>query len=416
MKFIYNVSIGVIGLIGIGIVGCVFVAYFYLSVLGSESRKYEVPEILTAVNGTRIETSADWERNREALIQQFETEVYGAIPDTDFEWQISRTVLDENAYSGKGVVELLTMQGPPGVNAVNVVVIYPKYASTSPLLITASFCPNHQRWPEYDLPVPKNFPSMCGPSPLHKVVLMIFGEYIEDFPIEYFLDNGIAFAGVYLGESVPDDAFNAPLAMQELSQYTKEPVDSTIAAWAWLYGQINNELEKDIRIQAEHTSVYGLSRDGKASLLAGALYPNIDATISHHSGTGGARLNRSDMGEPIASMCKEYPHWFPMSYCTYADREEDMPLDQHQLIALAAPRPLFLSGARHDKWADPQSSLFAMQKASAVYQLYAVPLSVYDSLHYYSPTSTLAFFFRESFHGARMSDWEAIVAFLRAHF
>ena len=115
-------------------------------------------------------------------------------------------------------------------------------------------------------------------------------------------------------------------------------------------------------------------------------------------------------------MCKEYPHWFPANYCSYFEREEELPIDQHQLMALVAPRPLFLSGARHDKWADPQSSLYAMQKASAVYQLYTTPLFIYDSLHYFAPSSTLAFYFRESFHGARMNDWKAIVAFLHAHF
>jgi len=130
---------------------------------------------------------------------------------------------------------------------------------------------------------------------------------------------------------------------------------------------------------------------------------------------GGASLNKGKRGESIAEITEIYPHWFAQSYAEFADREEHMPLDQHALIALIAPRPLFLGNARRDVWSDPNGAFKAAIGATPVYNLYKKQGLNQDKLRPFIAGADISFHLRPGTHGIVKEDWPAFLAFLDAH-
>ena len=130
------------------------------------------------------------------------------------------------------------------------------------------------------------------------------------------------------------------------------------------------------------------------------------------AGKGGATLTRSYAGETVKQLTASYPHWFSPSYAAYADREGDAPVDQHQLIALAAPRPLLLGNGWKDVWSDPNGSFRAAQGADPVYELLGAEGLAQTGLKDTKARGEIDFFIREGGHGVRVSDWDYMLDWL----
>jgi hypothetical protein len=169
-------------------------------------------------------------------------------------------------------------------------------------------------------------------------------------------------------------------------------------------------------VDPARTAVWGHSRNGKAALLAAAFDPNIDLVIAHQSGRGGAALSRSPRGESVAQVTRAFPHWFAPSYANHAGREVGMPVDQHQLIALIAPRPVLLGAARRDAWADPAGGLEALRGAQPAYVLHGSPGLRQAGLSEPNLAADLAAFMRPGRHGVHAGDWAMFLDFMDAHF
>jgi len=129
-------------------------------------------------------------------------------------------------------------------------------------------------------------------------------------------------------------------------------------------------LEQDPDVEASRAAVIGHSRLGKAALWAGASDPRFSVTISNNSGEGGAALMRRNFGETTARITSSFPHWFLPKYEAYADDPGSSPVDQHMLIALMAPRAVYIASATEDRWADPKGEFLSGVHAAPVYQLY----------------------------------------------
>ena len=143
----------------------------------------------------------------------------------------------------------------------------------------------------------------------------------------------------------------------------------TISAWSWGVSRIIDYLETDRAVNAKQIALFGHSRLGKTALWATAKDERIAAAYSSCSGEMGAALARRDWGETLDDMAQNFPWQFAGNLQKYVGRWNEMPVDAHMLIALSAPRPVFISGGTADQWADPVGMFKAAVAAGPVYRL-----------------------------------------------
>jgi dienelactone hydrolase len=184
-----------------------------------------------------------------------------------------------------------------------------------------------------------------------------------------------------------------------------------LVVWANLFSKAYDVLSVDPRFDAKKIVAWGHSRYGKASLLAGALDPRFAAVIAHQSGRGGASLTRSIAGESLAQITSSYGFWFTPGYA----RGVPADVDQHQLIALNAPRPVLLGTGRGDSWSDPAGAFKAAQGADPAYRLLGSPGFNATGLSDYRPEDGLVWWSRPLGHGVTTADWRAFLEFLDTH-
>jgi hypothetical protein len=385
------------------------------------------PPALAAFNeDPPVASVADWETRRAPVLRDvFQREIYGYFPDVSAAHVLGRRVVNDDAFGGIGVIESFSLrfaatfdgeEADTGVFQMDVV--YPKNAAgPSPVILMQTFCPRVG---------PILRPALTGGGPGVKCeggvggwfLSTIFRLRIKHAPIRRLLERGYAIAAVYPSDVVPDRRRAGIDALDRLAGKRAESDTrwGAIAAWAWVYSRMVDVLERDPRIDKRAVIALGHSRYAKAALVAGAFDARIAAVVSNQSGEGGAALSRGKNGETVAAVTRAYPHWFSTRFDNYADREEALPVDQHLLIALAAPRPIFLGNARRDVWADPNGMYRAAIGADPVYELYGVRGLDQSGMDDFNPNAEIAYHFRAGGHGIADSDWRAILAFLDAHF
>ncbi len=335
---------------------------------------YRLPDPLIFKDGNTVNSKADWDKRRIEIYHQFEYEMFGAIP----EWKgiTKSTVISRNENALKGIAKRkevrLELSNGNKIIPVTILIYLPVKSKGAPLFLSYNFDGNHTTTAETDVLIPDSWVSNNKDFGItdHKANENGRGKAISRWPMKEIVSRGFGVATVYYGDIDPDFDDGFKNGVHQLFDARRDSTSwGSIAAWAWGLSRIMDYLEKDQDINSKKVIVLGHSRLGKAALWAGATDKRFAMVISNNSGCGGAALSKRIFGETVGSINNSFPHWFCNNFKRYNLKEELLPFDQHELLALMAPRPVYVASAADDKWADPKGEFLSCVYASSVYVL-----------------------------------------------
>jgi hypothetical protein len=238
------------------------------------------------------------------------------------------------------------------------------------------------------------------------------------------LNHGWGYVSLTYSDVQPDraNAWNQGVVSLTLKDGQSQPAPDewgTISCWAWGISRTIDYLETDKRIDAKKICITGASRLGKTVLWAGAQDPRIAAVFSVVSGEMGAALIRRDWGETLDDMAQNFPWQFCGNMQHWAGRWNELPVDQHMLIALNAPTPVYVNGGINDQWSDPKGEFLSMVAAGPVYKLIGgkdLGVTELPELDHPITTGDLAFHYHSGGHQAVPADWKEFLNFADRHF
>lgn len=330
--------------------------FIYLHVQGQQYDEakvpaYTLPDALKTIDGKTINTVADWEKERRPeILTLFENNIYGQMPKK-FD-KISYKVVNDN---------LKAMDGKAHLKEVTITVAQANKTVAIHLIL---FTPNgvNKRSPVFLL---INNRDKDNTDPTRKIKS-------EFWPAEMVIENGYAIAAFHVSDTAPDNKETYQNGVLQLypEQLTADNGMKAIGAWAWAASRVMDYFETDKEIDLNKVNLVGHSRGGKAALWAGAQDQRFAMIFSNCSGNTGAALARRQFGETIKAINTTFPHWFNNNYKQFNDNANALPVDQHMLISLIAPRPVYTTSATKDLWADPVGSYLSIVEAQKVYALY----------------------------------------------
>ncbi len=378
---------------------------------------FPVPDLMTTFSGETVENREDWKaRRRPELLRFFEENVYGKVPGTLDHVSFEIVEQNKNAFGGKAhrkQIEVTLQKGNRSLGF-HMLLYLPKDRDRAPLFLGYNFFGNHTTTTD-----PKVLISEAWTMNNEK--LGITGNQATEtsrgvrtnrWAINKILDKGFGLAVVYYGEVDPDkndfsDGLHA-LFYKDGQEQPKADEWGSLAAWAFGLSRALDFLEKEDQVDASKVIAFGHSRLGKAALWAAATDQRFAGAISNNSGCGGAALSKRKFGETVGRINTSFPHWFSDNFEKYNENEEALPVDQHQLLALIAPRPLYVASAVEDQWADPKGEFLSAQYTFPVYGLFGKKgITSQEMPEVNRPIhNTVAYHIRTGVHDVTDYDWE----------
>lgn len=366
----------------------------------SKVPEYTLPDLLRTDKGTLIKNQKEWQEiRRPELIKAFEDNIYGQMPLAFDRITYSKLKDTKSAMDGKARLKEVLIR------------VFKKDQELEINLVL--FIPNRAKKPSPAfLLINNRGKDNTDPTRIKK----------SDFwPAELLIDSGYAIAAFNVNELAPDQKDTYMIGVLRLypEQLAANNGMRAIGAWAWGASRVMDYLETDPDIDGKQIVLTGHSRGAKASLWAAAEDQRFALCIANCSGNTGAALARRQFGERIKTINTKFPYWFSPNYKKFNDQEALLPVDQHMLIALIAPRPVYVTNASNDLWADPKGTYLSLQNAGPAYALYGIksdlpanPPGVNEPIVH----SSLAYHNREGKHDLTSYDWINFIKFANYHF
>jgi len=391
----------------------------------SKVAPYELPDPLVCLDGTKVTDSSTWlKKRRPEVLSLFEEEVFGRSPGKPKAMRFEVVEEAKEALGGKATRKQVVIHLGKGKKAltVNLLVYLPRKAKGPAAgFLTINFMGNHTVNADPAIRIPTSWVRNGNGVKNNKAMAEGRGSRASRWAIDAIIDRGYAFATVYYGDIDPDfdDGYeNGVHPLFPPKDPTKrKPTDwASIAGWAWGLSRCLDYLETDSAVDAKRIAVMGHSRLGKTSLWAGAWDERFALVISNNSGCGGAALSRRKFGETVKRINTSFPHWFCENYKKYNDKEGECPVDQHMLIALSAPRPVYVASAEGDRWADPKGEFLSALGAEPVYQLFGHKFGVVKQPPVDQPVhGRIGYHVRTGKHDVTSYDWRQYLDFADKH-
>ena len=385
---------------------------------------YTLPDALTCLDGTKVADAKTWQtKRRPELLNIFAEHVYGRTPKGDVtireEWVQHEPAL--NGLATRKQVRLSFERN--GVKRhVDVLAYLPaKTKGPSPAFIGLNFQGNHTVHADPGIILPTSWmPNDPKLGVTNNVASELArGNQSTRWQVEKVVARGYAVVTAYYGDIFPDRANGLNDSVIALFQNELSPTDwNAIGAWSWGLSRITDYLVKSGDIDLKRIALHGHSRLGKTALWAGVQDERFGIVISNDSGEGGAALARRWFGETTKRINTSFPHWFNGAFKQYNDNEAKMPVDQHELLALIAPRPLYVASATEDQWADPKGEFLSAYHAGEVYALFGKKgVGVSEQPGPEKPVGNhVAYHLRTGKHDITDYDWDRYLDFADRHF
>lgn len=394
----------------------------------SKVPQFTLPSLLQNNDGLPTKTAEEWTSvRRPEILELFRTHVFGSIPPTVPKLRSRVRSQKDDALDGSAVRREITVfftdddDGPQ----MDILVYTPANAKTAvPCFLGFNFKGNQtveadpairltSSWVRSSKSKSKNPNNATEDSR---------GTSSGRWPAKKIVDAGYGLATIYYGDIDPDfhDGFkNGVHAMWEKDRTADRPADAggSISAWAWGLSRALDILDSDSLVDGDRVAVFGHSRLGKTSLWAGATDQRFKMVISNNSGCGGAALSRRRFGETVKRINTSFPHWFCKNHRQYNDNEDALPVDHHMLLALAAPRAVYVASAEEDRWADPRGEMLALYHAGPVFELFGKqPLPTDQLPKIDQPVHTdVGYHIRTGKHDVTDFDWTQYIKFADVH-
>ncbi|MEE2888421.1 MAG: acetylxylan esterase [Planctomycetota bacterium] len=391
---------------------------------------YQLPNPLATSDDTTLSAEQWQSKRRGEILELFERHMYGRVPKQPVELVFEVHEQDKAALSGLAIRKQVRIRCRRNEREVvlHLLLYLPakpvaRHGSV-PLFLGLNFGGNQTLLADPRIELTKSWvrKRKIWGSKNYRAAEVSRGVGSKRWPVEVVLGRGYGIGTIYYGDIDPDfdDNFqNGVHALFPRDKNVKRRPDAwgSIATWAWGLSRALDYLETDAQVDAKRVALVGHSRLGKTSLWAGASDSRFAMVVSNDSGCGGAALSRRRFGETVQRINTSFPHWFCENFKAFNNAEDRLPIDQHMLVALVAPRPVLVCSAVQDRWADPRGEFLAARHAAPVYKLLGTDGIETDSMP--EPRkllkSRIGYYLRPGKHDMTLEDWRAYMDFADHH-